>query len=87
MRDNKMELVRQLDELKRAHGIGGEFGWKSASRNRGNYFLARAFDHVVTASSNKWDVALGHDAGFSERRARCLPLIPLVVRGDLSANA
>lgn len=46
-----------------------------------------AFDHVVTASSNKWDSALGHDAGFSERRARCLPLIPRVVRGELAANA
>lgn len=45
-----------------------------------------AFDHIVTSSSNKWDTARGHDAGFSESRARCLPLIPRVARGELEAH-
>lgn len=46
-----------------------------------------AFDHVVTSSTNKWDVTRGHDGGFSERRASCLPLIPRVVEGDLQSRS
>lgn len=64
MRDDKRELVRQLDALKRSHGIGGEFGWKSASRNKGDFYRAAIdwflgcdgllFRCVVANKGNLW---------------------------------
>jgi len=45
-----------------------------------------AFDHITTGSTNKWDTSLGHDAGFNERRASCLPLIPLAIQGQLKSH-
>ncbi len=41
---------------------------------------------VVSGSSNKYDAALGHDIDFVERRARCLPLIAKVIRGEIKAR-
>ena len=49
-------------------------------------FTEWTFEHVITASTNKWDTALGHDAGFSERRAECLPLIPRVINGSIRSH-
>lgn len=39
-RDRKRRLVHELDELKREHRVGGEFGWKSVSRSRGDFYRA-----------------------------------------------
>lgn len=50
-------------------------------------FTEWAFDHTVSRSSNKWDTALRHDIEFVERRARCLPLIGQVIRGEIKARA
>ena len=49
-------------------------------------FTEWAFDHIVSRSSNKWDTALRHDIEFAERRARCLPLIGQVIRGEIKSR-
>ncbi len=40
LRDKKYSIVGELNEIKRQYGIGGEFGWKSASRNKGDFYKA-----------------------------------------------
>jgi len=40
LRDKKLEIVTALNEIKRQYGIGGEFGWKSASPNKGDFYKA-----------------------------------------------
>lgn len=37
-RERKRGIVRELDALKRNNGIGGEFGWKSVSRNKAAFY-------------------------------------------------
>ena len=49
-------------------------------------FTEVSFSHIVSGSSNKYDAALGHDIDFVERRARCLPLIAKVIRGEIKAR-
>jgi hypothetical protein len=39
-RDRKRDLVHDLDELKWGQGVGGEFGWKTASQSRGGFYRA-----------------------------------------------
>lgn len=39
-RDRKSGIVSTLREIKRAHRVGGEFGWKSASKNKGEFYRA-----------------------------------------------
>lgn len=39
-RERKRGIVRELDALKRNNGIGGEFGWKSVSRNKAVFYTA-----------------------------------------------
>lgn len=39
-RDRKRELVHELDGLKREHKVGGEFGWKTVSQSRGDFYRA-----------------------------------------------
>jgi hypothetical protein len=40
LRNRKPEIVAALNEIKREYGIGGEFGWKSASPNKGDFYKA-----------------------------------------------
>ena len=40
LRDKKYAIVGELNDIKRQHGIGGEFGWKSTSRNKGDFYKA-----------------------------------------------
>jgi hypothetical protein len=40
LRDKKPEIVAALNEIKRQYGIGGEFGWKSASPNKEDFYKA-----------------------------------------------
>lgn len=49
-------------------------------------FTEKTFDHIVSGSSNRWDSALGHDIPFVEKRARHLPLIGKVLRGEIHAR-
>lgn len=49
-------------------------------------FTEVSFEHIVSGSSNKWNTARGHDIGFVERRARCLPLIGKVIRGEIKSR-
>lgn len=49
-------------------------------------FTDVAFDHIVSGSSNRWDTAKGHDIAFVEKRARCLPLIGKVIRGEIRSR-
>lgn len=49
-------------------------------------FTEVSFSHIVSGSSNKYDTALGHDIDFVERRARCLPLIGKVIRGEIESR-
>ncbi|MST72309.1 DUF3800 domain-containing protein [Olsenella porci] len=63
-REKKREIVRQLDALKHEHGIGGEFGWKSVSKNKGDFYRAAIdwflgcddllFRCVVARKDNLW---------------------------------
>mgnify|MGYP000860600926 CR=1 FL=1 len=63
-RERKRGIVRELDALKRNNGIGGEFGWKSVSRNKAafyttliDWFLATddlRFRCVVANKENLW---------------------------------
>lgn len=39
-RERKRGIVHELDALKREHGIGGESGWKSVSRNKAAFYTA-----------------------------------------------
>lgn len=38
LRDKKPEIANALIKMKRAYGIGGEFGWKTASRNKKDFY-------------------------------------------------
>lgn len=49
-------------------------------------FTEHSFDHIVSGSSNRYDTALGHDIEFVEKRAKCLPLIVRVLKGDLKSQ-
>lgn len=40
LRDKKPEIANALIKMKRAYGIGGEFGWKTASRNKEDFYRA-----------------------------------------------
>ena len=40
LRYKKPEIVNALTEIKRAHGIGGEFGWKTVSSNKEDFYKA-----------------------------------------------
>lgn len=40
LRDEKPEIVAALNEIERQYDIGGEFGWKSASPNKGDFYKA-----------------------------------------------
>jgi hypothetical protein len=48
-------------------------------------FTEVTFNHIISGSSNRWDTALGHDIPFVEKRARHLPLIGKVIRGEIRA--
>lgn len=39
-RERKRGIVRELDALKHNNGLGGEFGWKSVSRNKAAFYTA-----------------------------------------------
>ncbi|MCR5393356.1 MAG: DUF3800 domain-containing protein [Olsenella sp.] len=64
LRGNKPVIVDSLNEIKREYGIGGEFGWKSASPNRGDFYKAvidwfldcddLLFRCVVVNKNNLW---------------------------------
>jgi hypothetical protein len=49
-------------------------------------FTEVSFKHIISGSSNKWDTAMGHDIDFVESRARCLPLIGKVIRGEIKSR-
>lgn len=40
LRNRKPEILAALNEIKRQYGIGGEFGWKTASPNKGDFYKA-----------------------------------------------
>ena len=40
LRDKKYAMVGELNEIKRHHGIGREFGWKTVSKNKGDFYKA-----------------------------------------------
>lgn len=50
-------------------------------------FTRVSFTHIVSGSSNNYDPSLGHDIPFVEQRARCLPLIGKVIRGEIPSRA
>ena len=39
-RVKRPEIVAALNEIKRQYGIGGEFGWKSVSKNKADFYKA-----------------------------------------------
>lgn len=49
-------------------------------------FTEVSYEHIISGSSNKWDTAMGHDIDFVESRARCLPLIGKVIRGEIKSR-
>ena len=49
-------------------------------------FTEVSYEHIISGSSNRWDTAMGHDIDFVERRARCLPLIGKVIRGEIKSR-
>lgn len=49
-------------------------------------FTEKTFDHIVSGSTNRWDAARGHDIPFVEKRARCIPLIGKVIRGEIQSR-
>ena len=63
-RDRKRDLVHELDGLKRKYDVGGEFGWKTVSQSRGDFyhtvidwFLAEndlKFRCVIANKSSLW---------------------------------
>ncbi len=63
-REYKREIVGELNSLKHLYGIGGEFGWKSVSPNKGEFYLslvdwflktdALRFRCVVANKDNLW---------------------------------
>ena len=67
-RDSRRTLVRELDNLKREHRVGGEFGWKTVSKSRAAFYKAVAdwflktddlrFRCVVANKESLWS----HDA-------------------------
>lgn len=40
LRGKKRAVVGELNAIKRQYGIGGEFGWKSVSKNKGDFYKA-----------------------------------------------
>ncbi len=66
LRNRKRSIVSQLNEIKRQHGIGGEFGWKSVSKNKSDFYKAVIdwfcncddlfFRCVVVNKGNLWSV-------------------------------
>lgn len=64
LRERKRQLVGELNEIKDCYGIGGEFGWKSVSKNKGDFYKSvidwfvdcddLLFRCVVVNKSNLW---------------------------------
>lgn len=49
-------------------------------------FTRGTFAHIICGSSNRFDPAIGHDIKFSEKRAKCLPLIKKVLSGEIETQ-
>lgn len=64
LRDKKPEIVSDLNAIKAKYGIGGEFGWKTASKSKGDFYKAvidwfsacddLCFRCVVVNKENLW---------------------------------
>ena len=91
LRDKKPEIANALIKMKRAYGIGGEFGWKTASRNKEDFYRAVLswfincgdvlFRCVVANKRHLWsrDDEGGFYIVYNQLLCHCFPrVIPIV---------